>query len=198
MQDRLTGFDGQSSEQGALCDGARTGQDDHRFLAIRSRTSPASLLGRISPVSFMFSRDALITRIDDCYWEDFRMVPGKIEGPRAIQGQPIQRLMVHGPVTLSASNGTFLHRDDLTRRLITATTGISDGTTPMAAIDRHTAIIAPCSRRTPLLRRGNSLFYAGTALCAEGRLDNRALRPQARCGTCDWLTKHAQPTNVNS
>ena len=49
------------------------------------------------------------------------------------------------------SNGTFLHRDDFTTRFITCDT--SSGT-PMAAIDRDSAITRPASRRAPLLRRG--------------------------------------------
>ena len=54
-------------------------------------------------------------------------------------------------IALLIANGTFLHRDDFTRRFITVATSISDGTTPMAAIDWDTAITAlhagelPCS-----------------------------------------------------
>jgi hypothetical protein len=52
---------------------------------------------------------------------------------------------------LLISNGTFLRRDDFTSRFITVATSISDGTTPMAAIDWNAAIAAlhagelPCS-----------------------------------------------------
>ena len=52
---------------------------------------------------------------------------------------------------LLIANGTFLHRDDFTGRFITLATSISDGTTPMAAIDWDAAIAAlhagelPCS-----------------------------------------------------
>jgi hypothetical protein len=54
-------------------------------------------------------------------------------------------------VALLTANGTFPHRDDFTSRFITVATSISDGTTPMAAIDWDTAITAlhagelPCS-----------------------------------------------------
>ena len=54
-------------------------------------------------------------------------------------------------VGLLISNGTFLHRDDFTSRFIETGTSISDGTTPMAAIDWEAAITAlqagelPCS-----------------------------------------------------
>ena len=54
-------------------------------------------------------------------------------------------------VALLISNGTFVHRDDFTRRFITAGASISDGTTPMAAVDWDAAITAlnagelPCS-----------------------------------------------------
>ena len=52
---------------------------------------------------------------------------------------------------LFISNGTFLHRHDFTSRFIEHGTSISDGTTPMAAIDWNAAITAlnsgdlPCS-----------------------------------------------------
>jgi hypothetical protein len=52
---------------------------------------------------------------------------------------------------LLIANGTFLHREDFTSRFITIATSISDGTTPMAAIDWDAAITAlhagelPCS-----------------------------------------------------
>ena len=52
---------------------------------------------------------------------------------------------------LLISNGTFLHRDDFIKRFITLATSISDGVTPMAAIDWNAAIVAlqagelPCS-----------------------------------------------------
>ena len=52
---------------------------------------------------------------------------------------------------LFISNGTFLHRHDFTSRFIEQGTSISDGTTPMAAIDWNGAITAlnsgdlPCS-----------------------------------------------------
>ena len=52
---------------------------------------------------------------------------------------------------LLISSGTFLRRDDFTTRFITVATSISDGTTPMAAIDWDAAIAAlhagelPCS-----------------------------------------------------
>jgi len=54
-------------------------------------------------------------------------------------------------VALLVGNGTFLRRDDFTRRLIAVATSISDGTTLMAAIDWDAAITAlhagelPCS-----------------------------------------------------
>jgi hypothetical protein len=54
-------------------------------------------------------------------------------------------------VALLISNGTFLRRDDFTTRFITCGTSISDGNTPMAAIDWGAAITAlrsgelPCS-----------------------------------------------------
>jgi hypothetical protein len=43
---------------------------------------------------------------------------------------------------LFISNGTFLHRHDFTSRFIEQGTSISDGTTPMAAIDWNAAITA--------------------------------------------------------
>jgi hypothetical protein len=52
---------------------------------------------------------------------------------------------------LLISNGTFLHRRDFTSRFIEQGTSITDGTTPMAAIDWNAAITAlnsgdlPCS-----------------------------------------------------
>ena len=52
---------------------------------------------------------------------------------------------------LFISNGTFLHRHDFKSRFIEQGTSISDGTTPMAAIDWNGAITAlnsgdlPCS-----------------------------------------------------
>ena len=52
---------------------------------------------------------------------------------------------------LLIANGAFLHRDDFTSRFVSAGTSISDGTTPMAAIDWDAAITAlhagelPCS-----------------------------------------------------
>ena len=54
-------------------------------------------------------------------------------------------------VGLLISNGAFLHRDDFTSRFIEHGTSITDGTTPMAAIDWEAAITAlrngelPCS-----------------------------------------------------
>ena len=54
-------------------------------------------------------------------------------------------------VALLAGHGTFLHRSDFTRCFITTGISISDGTTPMAAIDWDAAITAlhagelPCS-----------------------------------------------------
>jgi hypothetical protein len=54
-------------------------------------------------------------------------------------------------VALLTAEGTFLRRDDFTSRFITTGTSISDGTTPMAAIDWDAAITAlqtgeiPCS-----------------------------------------------------
>jgi len=54
-------------------------------------------------------------------------------------------------VALLTSNGTFLLRDDFTSRFIERGTSISDGTTPMAAIDWDAAAAAlhageiPCS-----------------------------------------------------
>ena len=54
-------------------------------------------------------------------------------------------------VALLITNGTFLHRDDFANRFIEHGTSISDGTTPMAAIDWEAAITAlqsgelPCS-----------------------------------------------------
>ena len=52
---------------------------------------------------------------------------------------------------LLIANGTFLHRDDFTSRFITVATSISDGTSPMAAVDWDAAVTAlhagelPCS-----------------------------------------------------
>jgi len=52
---------------------------------------------------------------------------------------------------LLIANGTFLHRDDFTSRFITLAASISDGATPMAAIDWDAATSAlhdgelPCS-----------------------------------------------------
>jgi hypothetical protein len=63
-------------------------------------------------------------------------------------------------VALLISNGTFLHRDDFTTRFIEHGTSISNGTTPMAAINWEAAVTAlragelPCSggeRRIVLL-----------------------------------------------
>jgi hypothetical protein len=54
-------------------------------------------------------------------------------------------------VALLTGNGTFLHRRDFTSRFITIATSISDGITPMAAIDWGAATTAlhsgelPCS-----------------------------------------------------
>ena len=54
-------------------------------------------------------------------------------------------------VALLISNGTFVHRDDFTRRFITTGASISDGTTLMAAVDWNAAITPlragelPCS-----------------------------------------------------
>ena len=53
-------------------------------------------------------------------------------------------------VALLTAEGTFLRRDDFTSRFIEHGTSISDGTTPMAAIDWDAAITAlngslPCS-----------------------------------------------------
>ena len=54
-------------------------------------------------------------------------------------------------VALLTAEGTFLRRPDFTSRFITAGTSISDGTTPVAAIDWHAATTAlqageiPCS-----------------------------------------------------
>lgn len=54
-------------------------------------------------------------------------------------------------VALLISHGTFLHRDDFATRFIEHGTSITDGTTPMAAIDWDAAITAlqtgelPCS-----------------------------------------------------
>ena len=43
---------------------------------------------------------------------------------------------------LLIANGTFLHSEDFTSRFITIATSISDGTTPMAAIDWEAAVTA--------------------------------------------------------
>jgi hypothetical protein len=54
-------------------------------------------------------------------------------------------------VALLTAEGTFLRREDFTSRFITTGTSISDGTTPMAAIDWDAVITAlqagelPCS-----------------------------------------------------
>ena len=54
-------------------------------------------------------------------------------------------------VALLIANGTFLRRDDFTSRFINHGTSITDGTTPMAAIDWDAAFTAlhtgelPCS-----------------------------------------------------
>lgn len=70
--------------------------------------------------------------------------------------------------SLLIANGTFLHRDDFTSRFITIATSISDGTTPMAAIDWDAAIAAlragglPCSGGERRIFELSSSLAAGT------------------------------------
>jgi hypothetical protein len=60
-------------------------------------------------------------------------------------------LPLEAGVALLAGNGAFLHRGDFTSRFIDTGTSITDGTTPMAAVDWDAAITAlnsgglPCS-----------------------------------------------------
>jgi hypothetical protein len=69
---------------------------------------------------------------------------------------------------LLIANGTFLHRDDFTSRFITLATSISDGTTPMAAIDWDAAITAlhagelPCSGGERRILKLSSSLAGGT------------------------------------
>ena len=69
---------------------------------------------------------------------------------------------------LLIGNGTFLHRDDFTSRFITVATSISDGTTPMAAIDWDAAITAlhagelPCSGGERRVLKLSSSLAGGT------------------------------------
>jgi hypothetical protein len=68
---------------------------------------------------------------------------------------------------LLIANGTFLHRD-FTSRFITIATSISDGTTPMAAIDWDAAITAlhagelPCSGGERRVLQLSSSLAGGT------------------------------------
>jgi hypothetical protein len=63
------------------------------------------------------------------------------------------RACAEAGVALLISNGAFLHRDDFATRFITTGTSITDGTTPMAAIDWDAAITA---------------LHAGELPCSEG------------------------------
>jgi len=69
---------------------------------------------------------------------------------------------------LLIANATFLHRDDFTSRFITIAASISDGTTPMAAIDWDAAITAlhagelPCSGGERRILELSSSLAAGT------------------------------------
>ena len=69
---------------------------------------------------------------------------------------------------LLIGNGTFLHRDDFTSRFITVATSISDGTTPMAAIDWDAAATAlhagelPCSGGERRVLKLSSSLAGGT------------------------------------
>jgi hypothetical protein len=69
---------------------------------------------------------------------------------------------------LLISNGTFLHRDDFTSRFIETGTSISDGITPMAAIDWEAAITAlqagelPCSGGERRILQLSASLAAGT------------------------------------
>ena len=71
-------------------------------------------------------------------------------------------------VALLIANGTFLHREDFTSRFITIATSISDGTTPMAAIDWDAAITAlhagelPCSGGERRVLKLSSSLAGGT------------------------------------
>jgi hypothetical protein len=69
---------------------------------------------------------------------------------------------------LLIANGTFLHRDDFTSRFITIAASISDGTTPMAAIDWHSAITA---------------LHAGELPCSSGERRILELSSSLACGT---------------
>ncbi len=66
-------------------------------------------------------------------------------------------------VALLTAEGTFLRREDFTSRFITTGTSISDGTTPMAAIDWDAVITAlqagelPCSGERRVLMLSASL-----------------------------------------
>jgi hypothetical protein len=68
---------------------------------------------------------------------------------------------------LLIANGTFLHRDDFTSRFIKHGTSISDGTTPMAAIDWDAAITTlsagglPCSGGERRILRLSASLAAG-------------------------------------
>jgi hypothetical protein len=69
---------------------------------------------------------------------------------------------------LLISNGTFLHRDDFTSLFIETGTSISDGITPMAAIDWEAAITAlqagelPCSGGERRILQLSASLAAGT------------------------------------
>jgi hypothetical protein len=60
-------------------------------------------------------------------------------------------------VALLISNGTFLHRADFTSRFITTATSISDGTTPMTAIDWDATITALPAGERRILQLAASL-----------------------------------------
>jgi len=69
---------------------------------------------------------------------------------------------------LLIANGAFLHRDDFTSRFITIAASITDGITPMAAIDWDSAITA---------------LHAGELPCSGGERRILELSSSLACGT---------------
>jgi hypothetical protein len=67
---------------------------------------------------------------------------------------------------LLIGNGAFLRRDDFTSRFITIGTSISDGTTPMAAIDWEAAITALASGSLPCSGGERRILLLSASLAA--------------------------------
>ncbi len=85
-------------------------------------------------------------------------------------------------VALLTAEGTFLRREDFTSRFITTGTSISDGTTPMAAIDWDAVITALQAGELPCSGGFSELCRPSCKVGMSHQVTAAARGLQARCG----------------